>query len=492
MDNKTLKQKTLTGTFWQFAQKMLGQVIHFGISVVLARLLLPSDYGTVALAGMYTILLGLFIGCGLGSALIQKKDVDDLDLCTIFWAQLILACIVYIIVFISAPFFSELFKDEKLTAIVRVSALTMPLSAIKTVQNSIVSRNMAFKTYFYRTLVSSIMSGVIGLGMALYGMGAWALVGQYMSSNIIATITVYSQVRWLPSFKFSKDRFFKLFSYGWKVAGANFIGTLCDQLKGYIIGYHYTKADLAFYNRGEGIPSLISRNITSSITGTLFPALTKLQDDKLAVKRGISRSMKTSSYITMPLFLGLAAISDNLVLLLYTEKWSACIPFMQIVCVIDCIRILVGANLQTLYAIGRSDVVLKLEIYKKPVMIILLIIGAFISPLAICICMLINNIWSLIVNAFPNRKLIFYPLKEQIKDVSTNAILSSSMAIVVYIIGLLSPFNSLISIIIQIIIGAIVYITASHFTKNESYIFVKGTLMEFIQQRRKNGQHSTH
>ena len=475
----------MTGTFWQFAQKMLGQIIHFGVSVVLARLLLPSDYGTVALAGMYTVFLGIFVSCGLGAALIQKKNVDDLDLCTIFWAQLVFASIIYFFVFITAPLFSIIFKDAQLTSILRVSALTMPLSALGTIQNSIVSRRMAFKTYFYRTLASSILSGIIGLGMAFYGCGAWALVGQHISSSIIGTITVYSQVRWLPSLKFSKKRFMGLFSYGWKSTGANLIGTFCDQLKGYIIGFHYTKADLAFYNRGEGIPSLISRNVSSSITRTLFPALTKLQDDKLAVKRGISRSMKTCSYLTMPLFLGLAAVSDKLVILLYTEKWSACIPFMQIICVIDCIRILVSANLQALNAIGRADIVLKLEIYKKPVMLALLGISSFISPLAICISMLINNIWSLIVNAFPNRKLIFYPLKEQLMDISVNAILASSMAVFVYILGIVLPFNDLITIIVQVITGAFLYIFISHITKNESYLFIKNTIWEFIQQKRK-------
>lgn len=485
MDNKTLKQKTLTGTFWQFLQKMLGQIIQFGVSVVLARILIPSDYGTVALAGMYTVILGIFVNCGLGTALIQKKDIDDLDLCTIFWAQLSFASIAYIFVFFSAPLFSEIFNDNTLTSILRVLALTMPLGALGTIQGSIVNRRMAFKTYFYRTLASSIISGIIGLSMAFYGCGAWALVGQYMSSSIIGTITVYSQIRWLPSFKFSRERFWGLFSYGWKSTSANLIGTLCDQLKGYIIGFQYTKADLAFYNRGEGIPGLISRNISSSISSTIFPALTKLQDDKLAVKRGISRSMKTSSYITMPMFLGLAAISDNIVPLLYTDKWSACIPFMQIICVTDCVRILVSANLQALSAIGRADTVLKLEIYKKPVMLALLGITTFISPLAICIGMLVNSIWSLIVNAFPNRKLIFYPLKEQVKDVSVNAFLASSMAVSVYIVGIILPFNDLITIMFQIVLGTFLYVFISHITKNESYLFIKNTIKEYVQHRRK-------
>lgn len=484
MDNNTLKRKAITGTLWQFMQKILGQLIQFGISVLLARILLPSDYGTVALAGMYSVLLGIFVSCGLGAALIQKKEIDDLDLCTVFWAQLSFASIIYLIVFFTAPFFSDILNNKELAPIVRVLALSMPLGALNSIQGSIVSRNMAFKTYFYRTLVSSILSGVIGLAMAYSGCGAWALVGQNLSSVIIGTITVYSQVRWLPSFKFSKERFKSLFSYGSRVAGASFLGTICAQLRGYLIGIFYTPADLAFYDRGASIPGLLSGNITGAISGALFPALTKLQDDKLAVKRGISKSMKISSYLTMPIFLGLAAVSDRLIELVYTGKWSACVPFMQVVCLIDCIALISSANLQALNAIGRADVVLKIELYKKPIMIAIIAITAFISPFAICVGMLIFNLWVLIVNTFPNRKLIFYPLKEQIMDILPNAILASSMALFVYIIGLTLPFNDLTIIITQIVLGVIIYISVSHISKNESYLFVRDTLKEYIEKIR--------
>lgn len=484
MDNKTLKQKTISGTLWQFAQKTFGQVISFVISVILARILLPSDYGTVALAGMYTVLLGIFVSFGLGAALIQKKNVDDLDLCTVFWAQLSFASIIYIFTFVTAPLFSALFKDEAFTAIIRVSALTMPLGALSTIQNSIVSRSMAFKTYFYRTLVSSICSGIIGLWLAYNGYGAWALVGQHMSSVIIGTITVFSQVRWLPSFKFSKERFLSLFSYGWKYTGSSLVGTVFFQLKGYIIGIFYTKADLAFYNRGASVPGLIGGNILGSISGALFPALTKLQDDKMAVKRGISRSMKTCSYLVMPIFLGIASISEKLVLLVYTEKWSACVPFMQVICIMECLNILASANLQALNAIGRADVVLKIEFYKKPVMLVILIVTAFISPLAICVGLLIYTFWSLAMNALPNKKLIHYPLKEQLMDVLPNTILASSMAVLTYFIGKISPLPSIATLIVQILFGIVFYISMSHLSKNENYIFVRDLVMNYLKRMR--------
>ena len=479
----SLKQQTMSGVFWQFMQKMLGQIITFTVSVVLARLILPSDYGTVALAGMYTVLLGIFIDCGLGAALIQKKDVDDLDLSTIFWAQLCFATIIYTMLFFSAPYFSEMFKDDRLTPILRVSALLMPLGTLSTIQTSIISRKMAFKTYFYSTLARSLLSGVIGIVMAFKGYGAWALVGQYMSSSIIGTLTVYLQVRWLPSLKFSKERFLGLFSYGWKYSSAGLIGTICSQLRGYIIGFYYSKADLAFYNRGEGIPGIITKNVSGTISSVLFPALTKLQDDKFAVKRALSRSMKTCSYIMLPLLIGLAAVSDKLVILLYTDKWSQCIPFMQVICIMECISLLATANLQALNAIGRADVVLKLEFYKKPLMLAILIFTAFISPLAICVGMLVYSFYSFVVNAFPNRKLLSYPIMEQLKDIGSNSILALSMGGVVYFMGIILQFNDLIVLLLQIMFGIAYYIIISMLTKNESYIFVRDMILNQIKNK---------
>lgn len=482
----SLKQQTMSGVFWQFMQKMLGQIITFTVSVVLARLILPSDYGTVALAGMYMLLLAIFIDCGLGAALIQKKEVDDLDLSTIFWAQLLFAIIIYTIVFFSAPYFSVMFKDDRLTPILRVSALILPLGTLSTIQTSIISRKMAFKTYFYTTFVSSLLSGIIGIIMAFRGYGAWALVGQNMSSSIIGTLAVYFQVRWLPSFKFSKERFLGLFSYGWKFSSSSFLGTIFFQLRGYIIGFYYTSADLAFYNRGEGIPGIINRNISGTVSSVLFPVLTKLQDDKIAVKRALSRSMKTCSYLMMPLLFGLAAISDKLVVLLYTERWSQCVPFMQVICVMELFNLLSMANLQALNAIGKADVVLKLEIYKKPPLVLILIITAMISPLAICVGMLIYSLWAFIVNAFPNRKLISYPIKEQLKDVVENVLLSFIMVIVVVLLGRLLPFSDMIIIGIQIIIGIATYILSSILMKNESYLYLKCNLKSYYLKKKTN------
>ena len=482
MATEDLKKKTLSGLFWQFAQKVLGQVISFGISVVLARLLMPENFGVVALAGMFTVLLGIFIDCGFGTALIQKKDADDLDFSTIFWTQIVFSTIIYLVVFSLAPWFSILFHTPELTKVIRISGLSMILGTLGGMQNVIVSKRMAFKTYFYRTLIGTSLSGIIGIILAYSGWGVWALVTQHLSSTILNTITVFFQIRWLPSLTFSIERFKSLFAISSKFMLATLIGTGFAQLKGYIIGWKFQTADLAFYNRGSGLPRLVTRNIDSSINSVLFPVISKLQDDKEAVKNAIRRAMKTSTFILAPLLLGLAAIADKVVIILYTEKWAPAIPFMQVFCISDCLAILNTANLQALKGIGKAGTVLKLEIYKKPVMVAILICTMFISPLAITIGMCVYGLYALIINAYPNKKYINYSFGEQIKDVGGHFLLAITMSAIVYLIGLVQ-LNVYLIVTIQIILGALIYILGAKLCHFESLDYVIQTFKKIIHKK---------
>ena len=482
-NQEDLKQKTISGLFWQFCQKSVGQIASFVISVVLARLLMPEEFGIVALAGMFAVLTRIFIDCGMGTALIQKKDADNLDFCTIFWAQTVFSLIVYMIVFVLAPWFSLLFHVPKLTPVIRVSSLSMILGTMNGIQGVIVTRRMDFKYYFYRTLIASVLSGAIGIYMAYRGCGVWALVAQHLSAIVISTIALFSQVRWVPQFIFSMERFKTLFSVGVKFMLSGLIGTAFGQLKGYIIGLKYTATDLAYYNRGEGVPSIFTRNIDASINGVLFPVFAKLQDEREAVKRAVRRSIKTSSYLLFPMVLGLAAIADNLVPILYTEKWVSCIPFMQVFCISECFTVLNTANMQVLRGIGEVNTLLKLELYKKPVLVSILLITMFISPLAIAIGMCIYGIYTMIINAFPNRKFINYHIMEQLKDISGNAILAIIMAFCVYAIGRLN-LNLYLLVGMQVTIGILLYCGMSEFLHLESWRYVKDNSKSYYRKIR--------
>lgn len=477
MTDSNIKNKTVTGFFWQLSQKVLCQVVSFGISVVLARLLLPSDYGVIAICSMFLVLTGIFIGGGLGTALVQKKNADDIDFCTVFYSGLVLSIVVYLAVFFAAPYIAIFFKNEQITAVIRVLALAMPIGTLSGVQNAFVSKQMIFKKFFYSSLIGTIASGAVGLGMALTGFGVWALVGQNLVSTITNTLVLFCIIDWHPKLIFSYERFKQLFSFGWKMAVVNILTTFFYQLKGYVIGYKYSAAQLAYYNRGEGLPGILYNNINGTISDVLFPALSQLQDDKEALKRALSRAMRISSFFLIPALLGLAAISDKLVIIIFSEKWAPSIPFMQVICMISCSDILGMANYQAIKAVGRADTLLKMEFLKRPAMFAILIATMFISPLAIAVGQLVYSILAFVVNAYPNRKYIGYPIWQQMKDVGKNFLISLVMAIVVYLLGTLG-LNMYVSVVLQVVTGALLYYVMSRTLNKEDYGYVRNFVKE--------------
>lgn len=478
MTDSNIKNKTVTGFFWQLSQKVLCQVVSFGISVVLARLLLPSDYGVIAICSMFLVLTGIFIGGGLGTALVQKKNADDIDFCTVFYSGLVLSIAVYLAVFFAAPYIAIFFKNEQITAVIRVLALSMPIGTLSGVQNAFVSKQMIFKKFFYSSLIGTIASGAVGLGMALTGFGVWALVGQNLVSTITNTLVLFCIIDWHPKLIFSYERFKQLFSFGWKMAVVNILTTFFYQLKGYVIGYKYSAAQLAYYNRGEGLPGILYNNINGTISDVLFPALSQLQDDKKALKRALSRAMRISSFFLIPALFGLAAISDKLVIIIFSEKWAPSIPFMQVICMISCSDILGMANYQAIKAVGRADTLLKMEFLKRPAMFAVLIVTMFISPLAIAVGQLVYSILAFVVNAYPNRKYIGYPIWQQMKDVGKNFLISLVMAIVVYLLGTLG-LNMYVSVVLQVVTGALLYYVMSRTLNKEDY----GYVMNFVKEK---------
>lgn len=463
-----LKKQVLSSLVWQMLQRILGQLISFGVSVILARNLMPEDFGVVALSGMFLILIGIFIDSGLGTALIQKKDADELDYNTVFYANIVFACLVYIIVFLVAPFIAQIFNNPQVTSVLRVMGLGMPIGALSGVQNALVSKKMAFRKFFFSSISGNILSAIVGLTMVFSGCGVWSLVGQNLINTIANSVVLIYIVRWIPQWKFSKERFKSLFSYGWKLTASNLLGTFFSQLKGYAIGLKYSASDLAFYNRGEGLPGIIYNNISSSINTVLFPALSQLQDDKNAIRMALSKAMRTASFILMPGLLGLAAVSDNFVQIVYTSKWMAAVPFMQVICMMNCFDLLGSANIQAMKAVGRADTLLKLELYKKPLMLVILIGCMFISPLAIAIGQFVYSLIALALNAYPNRKYINYPLKDQFLDISNSLLIATLMSLIVYLVGKLS-INIYCLLIIQIFVGVIVYVLMSKFFNKQIF-----------------------
>lgn len=474
-----LKQKTLGGLFWSFLERAGTQFISFLVSLVLARILMPDDYGIIAIVLVFINICDVFVKGGMGSALVQKKNVDEKDFSTIFWISLLICLILYGILFVTAPMIARFYKTPILCDVIRVLGLRLPISSYNTVQRAIVSREMRFRVYFYASMVGVVLSAVVGIMMAYYNYGVWALVWQQIASAVFSSIVVAIFVRWYPKFVFSFKSFKALFAFGWKVLVAGLIDVLYEDFRSLYVGKLYTPADLAYYTRGKQFPALIVDNINTSIATVLFPVMSKKQDDVIAVKTMVRRSIKTSSFIIMPLMFGLAAIARPLVLLLLTEKWLPCVPFLQILCINYAIMPLQTANVQAIYAIGRSDIVLRLNIIKKSVGFVSILLFATISVKAMAWGGVFVGLFAFIVNASPNKKLINYSYLEQIKDLLPCIALSAVMFGVVYLMNFLPINSSIILMILQILIGGGVYYGLSYLFKLDSLEYILTIIGEF-------------
>lgn len=480
MDSKKI---VLSNFLWRFAERCGAQLVQLIVSIVLARILSPTDYGTVALMNVFISILRIFVNCGLGSALIQKKDADDIDFSTVFYSQMFFCIILYAVLFITAPLIADFYNTPDMVAMVRVLGLTIIIAGIKNVQISYVSRTMQFKRFFFATLGGTVGAAVVGIGMAMKGFGPWALIAQSLFNNTVDTIILWITVKWKPIKEFSFKRLKSLFSYGWKLLVSGFLDTVYNNLRSLIIGKVYSSSDLAYYNRGKSWPSLIVENVNSSIDSVLFPSMSSVQEHTETVKAMTRRAIKTSTYVMAPLMMGLAFCSTPLVRLVLTEKWLFCVPFQVIFCISYMFYPVHTANLNAIKAMGRSDLFLKLEIIKKIVGLIALAVTVPISVMAIGYSLLFTSVASQVINSWPNRKLLNYGYLEQLKDIFPGIFLAVAMGCCIYPIQWIG-LSDVLTLCIQVPMGAAVYILGSILFKLDSFEYLWGIIKPYILKKK--------
>lgn len=450
--------KILSGLFWSFAERIGAQVVTFAVSLVLARILAPSDYGMVSMVTVFVTIANVLVTSGFGNALIQKKDADDLDFSSVFFAQLGLSLVLYGLLFVAAPYIAAFYGEgyESLSQVLRVIGLRIPIAAINNVQRAYVSRKMIFKKFFVATIFGTIVSAGVGLLMAYSGYGVWALVGQYLTNVIMDTIILGITVKWRPHWQFSFLRLKPLFSYGWKLLTVDLVNSLLNNLRTMLVGKFYTPNDLAYYERAEQFPGLIVTNINSSIQSVLFPAMSKEQDETEKVKALLRNMISIGAFVIFPLTFGLMAVARPLVLLLLTEKWAESIPYIQIFSVSYSLRIISTSCAQSIKALGRSDLYMKYSVLYKVIEFVSIIITIFIGVKAVAVGTLINAIILVIIQYICNRKLTRYSIGEFAADLLPSVLLSGVMLIVVLLMGTLSSSVGMLAC--QIAVGGIVYI----------------------------------
>ena len=472
-------KKFFSNFIWRFLERIGAQLVTFIVSIILARLIDPAIFGTIALVTVFTSILQVFVDSGLGSALIQKKDADDLDFSTVFFFNIAMCLGLYLLIFFAAPLIANFYDIQELVPIVRVLNLTIVISGVKNIQQAYVTRNLLFKRFFYATLIGTISAAIVGVTMAIKGYGVWAIVVQGLVNNTVDTIVLWITVKWRPRLQFSFNRLKGLFSYGWKLLVSALLDTGYGQLRQLLIGKIYTSSDLAFYNRGHVFPNAIVTNINTSIDSVLFPTMSKEQDDRERVKAITRRAIKTSTYLIMPAMVGLAVCAEPLVSIILTDKWLPCVPFLRIFCFTFAFYPIHTSNLNAIKAMGRSDYFLKLEIIKKVVGLIALFSTIWISVMAMAYSLLVTSIISQIINAWPNKKLLGYSYIDQVKDMLPQIGASLLMGVVVYSVCLLN-LGDIATLAIQIPLGILVYILESKIFKIDSYIYTKNMIKNLL------------
>ena len=482
--DKNIKAKAVSSAAWKFGERIIAKLVTLVVSIILARILMPEDYSVVAIITIFFNFANIIISGGLNTALIQKKDTDIIDYSSVLNLSLIISFLIYAILFALSPVLASVYNQPGLTVMVRVMALVLPISALKSVLCAYISNSLDFKKFFFSTIGGTLVSAAVGIILALKGAGPWALVAQQMTNTVIDTLILFCVTRIKFKLIIAKDRIVNLFSYGWKILASSFIGVLYTEITPLFVGIKYNSTDLSFYTKGRSFPGLISTTTTETLAAVLFPVLSRYQNDRERLLRYTRLYIRLASFIAFPLMFGFLGVAESFVKIVLTEKWVQCVPYIQVFCIASMFDMINIGNCETIKSMGRSDIYLKIEIIKKTAYFI--IIGLFLyftnTPIALAISFIVCTMVAVVVNSVPNIKLIGYKLKYQLQDIVPNLLSAVIMSILVLFVGRIN-MNSILVLLLQVIVGIASYVLIGIIIKNPSLKYLYHTLKEILKKK---------
>lgn len=466
MAQDNLKLKTKKGLYWSAASNFANQGMRFVFGLILARLLSPDAYGVIGMLTVFLCVVQVFIDCGFSQALIAKQDRTQTDFSTEFYFNIGVGLIGYCLLFISAPFIADFYNMPLLTSVLRVVGLGVIINSLCVVQSAQFSIRLDFKTPAKIGVSTNLFSGVVGIILAYYGWGVWALVFLQLASGILYGILVWILAKWRPTFEFSKDSFKYLWNYGSKILASSIIQQVYDNLYPLVIGKFFSARQLGLYSRAQGFATLPSSNVSGILGSVTFPILSKINNDTPRLMRIYRQMIKTAAFIVFPLMLGLFAISNPLVKVLLNRQWYDCILILQLLCCALLWQPISAINLSILKVIGRTDILLKLEIIKRIAGIISIVCSVPFGIIGMCIGYIILYLFCFILNTIYISKITDTPLFVYFKDIVPPLLASISMGGIV--LGIISFIESnLVSLIVGIIAGILCYYLFSRYFLKE-------------------------
>lgn len=480
----TLKSKTIHGLKWSFIDSFASTVVQLVIGIILARILTPREFGLIGMLAIFIAISQSFIDSGFSSALTRKKNCTQNDYSTIFYFNLGVGVFLYLLLIIFNKVISSFFNEPQLGPLVIVLGFTLVLNAIAIIQRTILVKEINFKQQARVTFVASVISGFIGLFMALQGYGVWSLVGMTVSKSALISFFLWIWSSWKPSFVFSKDSFKELFPFGSKLLLSGLIDTIYQNIFYLIIGKYYSALDLGYYTRAEQLSAFPSKNLNTIISRVSYPVLASIQDDPIRLKSVYKKQIKSTMFLTFVLMLGLAATSQSLILTLLGEKWLPSVLYLQLLCIIGMLYPLHALNLNMLQVQGRSDLFLKLEIIKKTISIPVVVIGIWGGIIPMLIGMIVFNVFGYFLNSHWSGKLFNYSALEQIKDILPSLLFAITVALSVYFVGGLLDIAVVYKLLIQIVFGVLFGIFIAIVFHMDSYFYMKDIVVSNFKRKR--------
>ena len=471
----SLKQTATKSMFWAVGERFLTQGTLFIISLVLARILSPEDYGVLSLLLVFINLADVLVTNGLGEALIQKNEPGKVDYGTIFVTGLAMSILLYGLFFLVADAIAAFYGMGQIGSYLRVLALRLPFSSLNAIQKAYIAKAFLFRKQFVASTLGSLLSGACAIGMALYGFGIYSLIAQQLLSIVLTSLIMALQTKWLPQFTFSKQSFKALVPLGIQFCGASLINSIYTEGRSLIIGKFYSAADLAYFNRGNQFPSLVIGNLNAPISNVMLPVMCKVNGDKQRLKSVLQKAIRLSSYLVFPMMAILAGCAPTLVTVLLTDKWSACVPYLQLGCIFFLFQPLQTMNWQALKAMGEGACCLRLEIVKKVICFGWLFASIPFGVMGIAVASAVSGLFSMAVNIVPVKRLLNYGIKDQIWDIAKPALASGVCFLIMLLIGRVD-MAPVALLAVQLLVGLAVYILESVVFKLDGLAVIRGEL----------------
>lgn len=482
--NDSFINQTYTSFIWKLFERAGNQLIQLLIQIVMARLLTPEAFGSLAVMLVFVNLGGVLVQSGLNTALVQAPEVDEDDFSTVFWMSLAVSLTLYLTVFAAAPAVGGFYGDPGLVWPLRVLCLVLVVNAYNSVQVAAVQRAMEFRKVFKATMASALLSGALGVGCALAGAGLWALVAQQLSYQLINCLALALQVPWRPWHVFKPARARVLFSFGWKLLASGLLDQGYQSLSDLIIGKRFSASELGLVSQGKKYPQALGSMLDGAIQPVMLSAVSRVQDDASQVRRLVRRALKTSTYLVCPCMALFAVAAGPLVELLLGERWLPCVPFMQMYCVVYMLLPIHTTNLQALNGMGRSDMFLKLEVVKKAIGVSALLFGVFVvgDLYFIVGTYIATGVIATFINAWPNRKVIGYSYAGQVRDMAPAFLLAAASAAAAWPLSLLG-LPALGQVALQAIVFVFAYLALSRIFRVEELSYLLSTLRGLLASR---------